>query len=122
MKDVKRAAFTLLEIMIVVAVIGLLAAICIPHYVKARNTAQTNACVNNLRQIDSAKTMHAIEARKQSGEAIDDPDVLNPYMKQPFDLLEEPASGEYEVNTIGENPDCTVGGPHELPGLSTPTP
>ena len=56
-----RSAFTLVEIMIVVAIIGLLAAIAIPNFVKARNTAQTNACINNLRQIDSAMQQWALE-------------------------------------------------------------
>jgi len=54
MKKMKQG-FTLVEIMIVVAIIGLLAAIAIPSFVKSRNTARTNACINNLRQIDSGK-------------------------------------------------------------------
>ena len=51
----KKSGFTLVEIMIVVAIIGLLAAIAIPSFVKARNQSQTNACINNLRQMDAAK-------------------------------------------------------------------
>src|SRR5258706_12205886 len=57
----RTAGFTLVEIMIVVAIIGLLAAIAIPNFVKARKTAQTNACLNNLRQIDGAKQQWALE-------------------------------------------------------------
>lgn len=53
--------FTLVEIMIVVAIIGLLAAIAIPNFVRARTTSQQNACINNLRQIDGAKQQWAIE-------------------------------------------------------------
>ena len=51
----------MVEIMIVVAIIGLLAAIAIPNFVKARNTAQATGCINNLRMIDGAKQTWALE-------------------------------------------------------------
>ena len=61
----QKSGFTLVEIMIVVAIIGLLAAIAIPNFVRARNTAQQNACINNLRQLDGGKQQWALE-NKQS--------------------------------------------------------
>ena len=110
-----QQAFTLLEIIIVVSVIGLLAIIAVPRFIKARGGAQKSACVNNLRQIDSAKTMHAMAAQKQSGDSVE-PTSLTPYLKKPFENIIEPASGEYQIREVGEIPICTVGGEHALPG------
>ncbi len=65
-----NGGFTLVEIMIVVAIIGLLAAIAIPNFVKARNTAQANACVSNMKQIDGAIDLFALENNKIDGDPI----------------------------------------------------
>jgi prepilin-type N-terminal cleavage/methylation domain-containing protein len=72
MQKSKKSGFTLVEIMIVVAIIGLLAAIAIPSFVNARTKSQTNACINNLRQISGAKDQYALDKGGTAPTAIGD--------------------------------------------------
>ena len=110
----KKAGFTLVEIMIVVAIIGLLAAIAIPNFVRARTTAQTNACINNLRQIDSAKEQWALETRQGIGATPTWADVGS-YIKQGAAIQSNcPASGTYAIGALSNNPTCNQPG-HVLP-------
>lgn len=111
----KKQGFTLVEIMIVVAIIGLLAAIAIPSFVKARNTSRQNACINNLRQIDGAKEQLALEQNLTQGETPVDTQV-NEYIKG-GDTPDCPSGGDYTYNEIGTNPVCNIDDPtlHQLP-------
>ena len=101
--------FTLVEILIVVAIIALLASIAIPSYVRARNTSQQKACINNLRQIEGGAQTWALETRKASSDsyALDD---IKPYIKlNSANIIPAcPAGGTYSPGaTIGDVPTCS---------------
>jgi prepilin-type N-terminal cleavage/methylation domain-containing protein len=112
----KKSGFTLVEIMIVVAIIGLLAAIAIPNFVRARTTSQTNACINNLRQIDGAVQQYALENKLNSGSTYT-LSAIKPYIKLTTagNLPACPAGGTYSPgSTVTNPPTCDVTG-HALP-------
>jgi len=94
--------------MIVVAIIGLLAAIAIPSFLKARTTSQQNACINNLRQIDSGKEQAALAYKIAQAQTVPTASV-NEYIKGNATPT-CPAGGTYTYNTLGTNPVCSVGG------------
>ena len=103
----QRAGFMLVEIMIVVAIIGLLAAIAIPNFIKARQASQKAACVANLRTMDGAKATWALEQKKNNADVPTDADLFGPtsYIREKPGC---PAGGTYSLNQVDAKPTCTV--------------
>jgi Tfp pilus assembly protein PilE len=98
-----------MEIMITVTIIGLLLAIAIPNYVKAREGARSKSCRLNLRQIQAAKDRWAMDNNKSSAETPDlTTDLVTPgvYIKNTPVC---PSGGDYLVKTLAEFPECTIG-------------
>jgi competence protein ComGC len=87
--------------------IPLMMAIAIPNFVKARETAQANACINNLRQIDAAKNEWALENNKTTND-IPTAQDLDKYIKSGFASLHCPAGGTYTIGHVGEPPACSL--------------
>ncbi len=97
--------------LVTISMVGLLAAIAIPNFVKARQTAQQNACINNLRIIQSAKQEWALENQKPS-DATPTENDLTPYL--PNHLMPHcPAGGTYTIGNVTNPPTCTIPG-HQL--------
>jgi prepilin-type N-terminal cleavage/methylation domain-containing protein len=108
-KKSRSLGFTLVEIMIVVAIIGLLAAIAIPNFVKARTTSQSNACINNLRQIDAAVQQFALEHNAAATYVPVVTDV-QPYLGRSTGITVNLAGGQ-----VPGDINCPASGTYALP-------
>jgi len=102
----RKSGFTLVEIMIVVAIIGLLAGISTPRFVKARDTSQLNAIINNLRIIEESKDAWALENKKGDG-ALPTAAELGEYFKS--NAMPTPVRDEtYNINPVGMPATATI--------------
>jgi len=106
-KTGRPSGFTLVEIMIVVAIIALLAAIAIPNFIKARTASQKTACIANLKQIQGAKATWALETRKTGVDSPNDTELFGAtlYIAAKPGC---PGGGTYTVDKVDTKSSCTL--------------
>lgn len=100
--------------MVVVLILGIILAIAIPGFIKAKEKSRTQACVSNLREIDTAILQWAMHNRKTDADEVTLVDLTggaDPYMTRPTC----PSGGSYTLTTVGANPTCSIGGNHVAP-------
>ena len=102
-----------LSIALSALLLPMMLAIAIPNFVKARETAQMNACINNLRMIDAAKQQWALENGKMPGDVPTAQD-LKPYLGKNGVFPTCPAGGTYTIGAVSNAPTCSIPG-HKLP-------
>lgn len=102
---------------LLIPIIGLLAAIAIPNFVKARSTAQCNACINNLRAIDNAKQEWALDRGKTENDQPTRDELASYLPTGQFPVC--PAHGTYQINPVSSEPTCSIPN-HELPAIKSP--
>lgn len=105
----RSRGFTLVELMIVVAILGILLSVAFPNYLKSRTQARKQMCIENLSQIESAKQVWGMENGKKDGDVPVKADLIGPssYIKR---MPECAGGGTYDFKSIGHNATCTEDG------------
>lgn len=103
----KKRAFTLVEIAIVLVVIAILLGIAVPQFLRSRAHSQAQSCISSLKKIDEAKEMWAIAYHKADGAAVQMADLVPDFITR---LPQCPGGGTYAVGDLGDTPTCSLGG------------
>jgi prepilin-type N-terminal cleavage/methylation domain-containing protein len=117
-RTTKNSAFTLIEIMIVVLIIGILLAIAVPNFIRAREQSRAKSCSANLKQIDSAKEQYAMDNKANAGGAVAMTNLVGSslYLKATPTC---PSNGTYTIGNVSTDPTCsatTTAYPHTING------
>lgn len=97
-----RRGFTLVEIMVVVAVIGVLTTIVYPAYSRAREVSMMNSCINTLRMVSNAKDTYAMDNNNAIPVMAD---LVTTYISRNPSC---PASGSYTIGALGSHAECNI--------------
>ncbi len=114
-KSTAKKGFTLVEIMIVVLIIGMLMAIAVQTFVPARERTRAKACIDNLKQIDSAKIQWAMDNKASNTQTPAMTDLTPTYIRSAPNC---PSTGTYSINNIGTLPTCSIGADTSFPEYS----
>lgn len=112
-----KKAFTLVEIMIVVLILGILALIAIPGWMNARDSSRQKTCLSNLRAIADAKEEWAMDTRQPDGGPCTQNDIWPTYIKG-TQFPSCPTAGVYTIGNVGQDPTCSYQAgnwPHTFP-------
>jgi len=113
-KRMRTAGFTLVEIMIVVAIIGLLIGVAVPKFSQMRSDAQQTACFMQLKLIDNSKEMWATKEKRANGQTPTK-EQLAPYIDDDGNLSCPGGGAEYTIGAVGEKASCPIHGNRSAP-------